>query len=114
MALEKGQIQSYQIEPDMAGLPYAPVSAIKGGDAQHNAQALEALLRGAHGAYRDTVLLNAAFALHVAGQQTILQNGRIDPASLKTSVATAARSLDNGTALAVLNGLRASLPDAHA
>lgn len=114
VALENGQIQSHLIEPDMAGLAYAPVSAIKGGDARHNAQALEALLRGAHGAYRDTVLLNAAFALHVAGQQNILRNGRIDPASLKNSVATAARSLDNGTAYAVLNGLRASLPDAHA
>ncbi|MFT8439316.1 anthranilate phosphoribosyltransferase [Acetobacter fabarum] len=114
VALENGQIQSHLIEPDMAGLPYAPVSAIKGGDAQHNAQALEALLRGAHGAYRDTVLLNAAFALHVAGQQTVLHNGRIDPASLRNSVATAARSLDNGTALAVLNGLRASRSDAHA
>lgn len=114
VALENGQIQSYQIEPEMAGLPYAPVSAIKGGDAGHNAQALEALLRGAHGAYRDTVLLNAAFALHVAGRQTILLNGRIDPAALRNSVATAARTLDNGTALAVLNGLRASSTDAHA
>ncbi|MFT8417346.1 MAG: anthranilate phosphoribosyltransferase [Acetobacter sp.] len=114
VAFENGHIQTHQIEPDMAGLPYAPVSAIKGGDAQHNAQALEALLHGAHSAYRDTVLLNAAFALHVAGQRTVLRNGRIDPAALKNSVATAARSLDNGTAFAVLNGLRASPPDAHA
>lgn len=114
IALENGHIRPYLIEPDMAGLPYAPVSAIKGGDAQHNAQALEALLRGAHGAYRDTVVLNAAFALHVAGQQTILRDGQIDPAALKNSVAIAARSLDNGTALAVLNGLRASSSDAHA
>lgn len=114
VALENGHILSYQIEPDMAGLPYAPVSAIQGGDAQHNAQALEALLRGAHGAYRDTVVLNAAFALHVAGQQTILRNGRIDPVALKNSVALAARSLDNGTAFAVLNGLRALPSDAHA
>lgn len=114
VALENGQIQSYQIEPEMAGLSYAPVSAIKGGDARHNAQALEALLRGAHSAYRDTVLLNAAFALHVAGRQTVLHNGRIDPAALRDSVATAARSLDNGTAFAVLNGLRASSSDAHA
>ncbi len=114
VAFENGQIRSYQIEPDMAGLPYAPVSAIKGGDARHNAQALEALLRGAHGAYRDTVLLNAAFALHVAGQQTVLRNGRIDSAALRNSVATAACSLDNGAAFAVLNGLRASPSDAHA
>lgn len=114
VALENGHIQPHQIEPDMAGLPYAPVSAIQGGDAQHNAQALEALLRGAHSAYRDTVLLNAAFALHVAGQQTVLKDGQIDPTALKGCVAIAARSLDNGTALAVLNGLRASTSDAHA
>lgn len=114
IALEDGAICPFSITPEMAGLAYAPVSAILGGDAQYNAQALEALLHGAPGAYRDTVVLNAACALHVAGRVTLLRDGRIDPQALRESVALAARPLDDGTALAVLNGLRASTPDARA
>ena len=53
--------------PEDAGLTRAPVAAIKGGDAAFNAEALLGVLRGAAGAYRDTVLLNAAAALIVAG-----------------------------------------------
>ena len=67
---------------------------------------LEALLRGASGVYRDTVLLNAACALHVAGKTTVLRQGCIDPSALQKSVAMAAFSLDSGRALAVLKGLR--------
>ncbi len=114
VALENDAICSFSITPDMAGLAYAPVSSILGGDAQYNAQALEALLHGASGAYRDTVVLNAACALHVAERVTLLRDGRIDPQALRESVALAARPLDDGTALAVLNGLRASNPDARA
>ncbi len=51
-----------------ANLPHAPVEAIRGGDPQHNARALEALLMGAPGPYRDAVLFNAAATLIVAGR----------------------------------------------
>ena len=51
-----------------AALPHAPVEAIRGGDPQHNARALEALLMGAPGPYRDAVLFNAAATLIVAGR----------------------------------------------
>ncbi|MBA4765325.1 anthranilate phosphoribosyltransferase [Qipengyuania huizhouensis] len=53
-----------------ANLPHAPVEAIRGGDPQHNAKALEALLMGAPGPYRDAVLFNAAATLIVAGKTT--------------------------------------------
>lgn len=53
-----------------ANLPHAPVEAIRGGDPQHNAKALEALLIGAPGPYRDAVLFNAAATLIVAGKTT--------------------------------------------
>lgn len=109
-ALENGHIHSFVVEPEMAGLAYAPVSAIQGGNAQQNAQALDALLRGAHGAYRDTVLLNAACALHVAGRINLVREGQINPHVLKDGVAEAARTLDNGAALAVLEGLRTARP----
>ena len=51
-----------------ANLPHAPVEAIRGGDPEHNAKALQALLMGAPGPYRDAALLNAAATLIVAGK----------------------------------------------
>ncbi len=64
-----------RIVPEDAGLARHPVSAIRGGDAAHNAAALRALLRGEHGAYRDAVLLNASAALMIAGTATDLRDG---------------------------------------
>jgi len=64
-----------RIVPEDAGLSRHPVSAIRGGDAAHNAAALRALLRGEHGAYRDAVLLNASAALMIAGTATDLRDG---------------------------------------
>ncbi|GBR10869.1 anthranilate phosphoribosyltransferase [Acetobacter oeni] len=107
-ALENGTRFSFSLTPDMAGLPEAPVSAIAGGGPVQNAAALEALLHGSKGPYRDTVLLNAACALHVAGQGMLLKDNRIVPAALKSLVSSAAHVLDNGAALAVLNATRAS------
>ena len=51
-----------------ANLPHAPIEAIRGGDAAHNAKALQALLMGAPGPYRDAVCFNAAATLIVAGR----------------------------------------------
>ncbi|MBO7351146.1 MAG: anthranilate phosphoribosyltransferase [Acetobacter sp.] len=106
VALERGHYSRFTIEPEMAGFTYAPIEALQGGDPAYNAEMLEALLRGASGVYRDTVLLNAACALHVAGKTTVLRQGCIDPSALQKSVAMAAFSLDSGRALAVLKGLR--------
>jgi anthranilate phosphoribosyltransferase len=95
-ALRGGTIESFTVSPEEAGLARAPVEAIRGGDATVNAAALEALLRGAAGPYRDTVLLNAAAALIVAERAGDLREG----------VALAATSLDGGAALAALDILR--------
>ncbi len=91
-----GQIRSFTLTPEDAGLARSPISAIHGGDPAVNAAALEALLHGAPSAYRDTVLLNTAGALIVAGRTSDLREG----------VAQAARSLDTGAALAALDRLR--------
>ena len=64
-----------RIVPEDAGLPRHPISAIRGGDAAHNAAALRALLRGEKSAYRDAVLLNAAAALLIADTATDLRDG---------------------------------------
>ncbi|HQT78075.1 MAG: anthranilate phosphoribosyltransferase [Rhodospirillales bacterium 20-64-7] len=95
-ALRDGEISSFVVEPESAGLGRAPIEAIKGGDAAYNAAALEGLLQGADGAYRDTVLLNAAAALMIAGCAENLREG----------VSLAARSIASGAALAALQTLR--------
>ncbi len=102
VALKHGEITEFTLDASDAGLPAAPQSAIKGGDAAHNAAALLALLDGAAGPYRDTILFNTAAALIVAGRTTNLQDG----------VALAAAAIDSGKAKAVLNALRATNGDA--
>lgn len=102
-ALAGGTIRSFTVTPEEVGLPRAPIEAIHGGDAGVNAAALQALLEGATGPYRDTVLLNAAAALIVAGQVETLREG----------VERAARAIASGAALASLQALRrASLAQA--
>ena len=96
VSLDNGRIESVTITPEELGLSRAPVSAISGGDAAANATALEALLKGAPGPYRDTVLLNAAAALVVARRAHSLREG----------IAQARTSLDQGAALATLDALR--------
>jgi anthranilate phosphoribosyltransferase/anthranilate synthase/phosphoribosyltransferase len=96
VALQDGVIREFTVTAADAGLCPAPVAALKGGDAAENAAALRALLEGTPGAYRDTVLLNAAAALVVAGTAQTLPQG----------VAMAAQAVDNGAALAVLEKLK--------
>ena len=82
-----------RVAPEDAGLPRHPTSAIRGGDAAHNAAALRRLLRGETGPYRDAVLLNAAAALVLAGTA----------ADLRAGAARAAQVLDDGAADALLD-----------
>lgn len=64
-----------QIAPEDAGIPRTEPEHLKGGTAQENAAAMQRLLDGERGAYRDIVLLNAAAALIVAGKATNLKQG---------------------------------------
>ena len=96
VALVDGRISEFTVAPEQAGLPRAPASAIAGADAAVNAAAISALLRGAPGPYRDTVLLNSGAALIVAGRAADLREG----------VALAARAIDEGAALAALETLK--------
>lgn len=81
-----------RIDASAAGLPHAPIEAIRGDDAKHNAAALKALLMGTPGPYRDAVLFNAAGALQVAGCGS----------DWRERAAMAAEALDSGRALALL------------
>ena len=82
-----------RVRAEDADLPHAPVEAIRGGDAVHNAKALEALLMGAPGPYRDAVLFNSAASLIVAGEVESWEEG----------VEEAAEALDKGLAKALLD-----------
>jgi len=95
--LDNGKLRTFTITPEDAGLARHDLSAIAGGDGAHNAAALRALLEGAPGAYRDTVVLNAAAAFIVAGKA----------ADLKTGAQLAAQSIDSGGARRALAALTA-------
>ena len=85
--------------PADAGLATAPVEAIRGDDAAHNAAALRRLLAGEHGAYRDAVLFNAAGALIVADQA----------AGWRAGVELAGEAIDDGRAERLLANWIAAL-----
>jgi len=83
-----GTVRMARVQAAEAALPAAPVEAIRGGDAGHNAAALTALLAGAPGPYRSAVLFNAAGALLVAERASHWRDG----------AAMAAHAIDSGAA----------------
>jgi anthranilate phosphoribosyltransferase len=87
-ALENGKVRTFEINPEDAGLARVGRDALRGGDAETNATALMAVLRGTKGPYRDVALLNAAAALIVAGKARDLKEG----------MALATKSVDSGAA----------------
>ena len=56
-ALENGAIRSFEISPEEVGLPKAKPEALRGGDAATNAEAVEDVLEGKPGPFRDMALL---------------------------------------------------------
>jgi len=94
-ALENGNIRSFEISPEDAGLSRTGPDSLKGGDAQENAASLQAVLDGKPSAFRDVALFNAAAALVVAGKVKDVKEG----------VALGQKSLDSGAALEKLKRL---------
>ncbi|MBI3299629.1 MAG: anthranilate phosphoribosyltransferase [Elusimicrobia bacterium] len=64
-----------EVTPEALGLKRRSVAELAGGDAAHNAKALESVLGGAAGAPLDAVLLNAGGALLAAGLADTLKAG---------------------------------------
>jgi len=95
--LANGHITTFTVEPEALGLARVDPAALKGDDPATNARALEDLLKGQPGPYRDIVVLNAAAALVVADKA----------ADLKEGVAQAIAAIDSGRAMDRLNRLRA-------
>ena len=91
--VEGNDFDMRRMDAEMAGLPHAPIEAIRGGDAVHNAAALKALLEGTPGPYRDAVLFNAAATLRVAGTTETLGD----------LAAMAGEAIDSGAAKGLLD-----------
>lgn len=87
-----GAVRAFTIRPEDAGVARASLDDLKGGDPSENAEALNALLDGAPGPYRDIVVLNAAAALVVADRAADLAEG----------AAMARAALDDGRARTAL------------
>jgi anthranilate phosphoribosyltransferase len=86
--LNKGEVRTFEINPEDFGLKKARSEALRGGDAETNADAMRGVLEGKDGAYREIAILNAAAALVVAGRAETLKDG----------VGLAKKSIDSGDA----------------
>jgi anthranilate phosphoribosyltransferase len=93
--LKAGEVTTFEVMPEDAGLARASLDDLKGGDAETNAAAIRALLDGETGPFRDVTLLNAAASLIVAGKAD----------DLKAGVALAEASIDDGKALTALDSM---------
>jgi anthranilate phosphoribosyltransferase len=94
-SIKNGDLRSFEVTPEDAGLPRATLADLKGADPAYNASRLRALLDGQKDAYRDIVLLNAAAAFIVADRAETLKQG----------VALGADLIDSGKAKATLDTL---------
>lgn len=92
---KNGTVRSFAVTPEDAGLARARPEDLKGGDPAENARALERLLQGERGPYRDIAVFNAAGALIIAGKATILAEG----------VLLASHSIESGLASKALAAL---------
>ena len=93
--VKDGRIRRRVVDPASLGLDLSEPHDLRGGTPEENAAAVRAVLTGAAGPLRDAVLLNAAFALIVAG--------RVDDP--RDGLEVAARAVDSGAALARLDDL---------
>jgi anthranilate phosphoribosyltransferase len=95
-SLEDGKVREIEIAPEDVGVKRATMAELKGGDANHNADAIRGVLRGEKNAFRDIVILNSAAALMVAGKAKDLSDG----------ATLAVQSIDTGKAAAALATLQ--------
>ncbi|QVY59984.1 anthranilate phosphoribosyltransferase [Cytobacillus gottheilii] len=87
--LEDSSITEMTLHPADVGLPTYSAESIIGGNAAENAAILKKVLRGEHGPFRDTVLLNAGLGIFTGGGASTIQEG----------IKLAKESIDSGEAL---------------
>jgi anthranilate phosphoribosyltransferase len=92
-----GTVQTFYVHPTDYGLPKSSLDAIRGGDAERNAQLVREVLDGASGPTRTVVLLNAGAALFIAERAE----------SVRAGIEQASDAIDSGKARTVLAELAA-------
>jgi len=70
-----GEVITYDLTPEAAGVPMHPIEAIRGGNAAENAAIAISVLEGESGARADIVSANAGAALYVSGVVTTIRDG---------------------------------------
>lgn len=93
--LMSGALTDFDISPKDVGLPLSTIDDIRGGESEHNAQALRELLDGKKSAYRNIVVMNAGAAIFVAGNAKDYKEG----------VRLAEKSIDSGAAKKKIDAL---------
>jgi anthranilate phosphoribosyltransferase len=93
--LKDDAIKTFEMTPEAHGFKRAAPEAIKGGDAQANAEIIRNVLDGEKGPKRDVVLLNAAAAFVAAGLDD----------NFKEGIERATGSIDSGRAKSKLDAL---------
>lgn len=83
------EFKSYEITPEQFGFKRCKKEELVGGEPQENAKIATEILKGAQGAKRDAVLLNAGAAIHIAS----------DGVSMEQGIEIAKEMLDSGKAL---------------
>jgi anthranilate phosphoribosyltransferase len=92
-----GNVEREVRVPSDYGIATCTAGCLAGGDATHNARALQAVLFGEdRGPYRDCLLLGTALALEVAGLESSPLEG----------VSRAAAAIDSGAGRRVLEALK--------
>lgn len=94
--LDKGVISRHSFSPADVGMAEIPLEAIRGGDAQENAQILVSVLKNEPSPYLEVTVLNAGLGL--------LANGRVD--DLADGIALARDIIASGKAYAKLKALQ--------
>jgi anthranilate phosphoribosyltransferase len=96
--VKPGEVIEERRDPLDYGIPRCTPDQLTGGDAQFNAQALEAVFDGAdQGPHRDSLVMGAGLVLELTGRSNGFDNG----------IVKAREALDSGTAKSVLEHLRA-------
>ncbi len=96
--VKDGKLSELTVVPEDAGLSRNRLTALMGGPPAENALAIQELLDGRPGPFRDAVVLNAAAGLFVLGEA----------ADLKAGAEQASEAIDSGAATRTLNTLAAA------
>ena len=98
MQVSPNGLKKERFDPRDLGIDYAPISAITGGDARHNANVTLGILRGEKSPASDAVLLNAAATVAA-------YNGNFDASvneQFQAGFEAASEAIDSGKALDLL------------